>query len=362
MYAQALVRHTRRVRRPFELLLPLLACCSACSPKQSQSDTGDAASTGSMTTGGGIYLPTSESTAAPPSASSESGEDMKLDLPPSMDLPPMVGCGAVDVLFVIDNSKSMGEYQMALADAFPQFVDAMLDNLPENVDLHVAVTTTDFTCETSNTDPCCPDDCPVGNTMCQIGSTPEEVELLQSFYRPPTSGSTGSNGGQGRLFVHDGQAYYALNTTEDPAGLKDWFTGAATAAGEQGSSLEMPVAAAGYALDPINATANEGFLRSEDAILLLVFLTNDPDASLDSVADYRDMVLAAKNDCPECILTAGLLKSCVPSENQRLWQFMKAFGDEPVWGDIEEKSGYAEVVGLSLAGLLAEACMNIPVG
>jgi hypothetical protein len=275
----------------------------------------------------------------------------------------MVGCGAVDVLFVIDNSKSMAEYQMALAAAFPQFVDAMIDNLPENVDLHVGVTTTDFTCQTANTDPCCPNDCPVGNTMCQIGSTPEEVDLLEGFYKPPTGGSNGSNGGQGRLFVHDGMtSYFALNTTDDPAALKSWFTGAAVAAGEQGSSLEMPVAAAGYALDPVNAMSNEGFLRSEDAILLLVFLTNDPDASLESVSVYRDKVLAAKQDCAECILTAGLLKDCVPAENQRLWQFMTAFGDEPVWGDIEAKADYAEVVGLSLAGLLADACANIPVG
>ena len=347
------------MRRPSAFLLaPLLACAST----PSQTDDGNDANpyeTGQVTTGGIFVPPGSTSGAA---ATGETGPEMKLDLPPATDLPPMVGCGAVDVLFIIDNSKSMGAYQAALADAFPQFVDAMLGNLPENVDLHVAVTTTDFTCETSNTDPCCPNSCPVGNTMCQIGSTPEEVDLLKSFYKPPTGGSTGSNGGQGRLFTHEGMNFYALNTADDPAGLKAWFTGAATAAGEQGSSLEMPVAAAGFAFDPINAMTNDGFLRSDDAILLLVFLTNDPDASIESVGHYRDMVLAAKNDCPECVLTAGLLKSCVPAENQRLWQFMTAFGDEPIWGDIEEKTGYAEVVGLSLAGLLAEACMNIPVG
>jgi hypothetical protein len=340
------------------LLAPLLACAPQ---PQSSDGGGEAPAATTDPTSGGIFLPTS-TTGNDDESSSGTAGPMKLDLAPVSDLPPMIGCGAVDVLFVIDNSKSMAEYQMALAAAFPQFVDAMIDNLPDNVDLHVGVTTTDFTCETANTDPCCPNDCPVGNTMCQIGSTPEEVDLLEGFYEPPTGGSNGSNGGQGRLFIHDGASYFALNTNDDPAGLKSWFTGAAVAAGEQGSSLEMPVAAAGYALDPVNAMSNEGFLRSEDAILLIVFLTNDPDASLESVSVYRDKVLAAKQDCPECVLTAGLLKSCVPAENQRLWQFMTAFGDEPVWGDIEEKANYAEVVGLSLAGLLADACANIPVG
>jgi hypothetical protein len=338
-------------------LSTILACTST--PSDPASETGPADTTMGVTTGG-IFLPTSTTTG--PASSSETGPDAKLDLPPETDLPYDGGCGAVDVLFVIDNSKSMAEYQVALAAQFPQFVNAILDNLPENVDLHVGITTTDFTCQTATDDPCCPDDCPVGNTLCQIGTTPDEIELLMSFYQPPTGGSNGSNGGQGRLFIHDGMTYFALNTADDPEPLKEWFTAAAVAAGEQGSSLEMPVAAAGYALDPVNAQANEGFLRSEDAILLIVFLTNDPDASLESVATYRDMVLAAKGDCPECVLTAGLLKTCVPAENQRLWQFMTSFGDEPIWGDIEEKTGYAEVVGLALAGVLADACMNIPVG
>lgn len=356
--AAAVLRHTARVSRsrPALALASLLACTPASSDESTSE--GGPAETGPATTSG-IYLPTSTTGGG---ESSETGPAMKLDLPPSMDLPNNGGCGAVDVLFVIDNSKSMAEFQMALAAAFPEFVDAMIDNLPENVDLHVGITTTDFTCQVAGDDACCPDACPVGSTQCQIGTTPEEVDLLMSFYEPPTGGSNGSNGGQGRLFVHDGMAYYALNTKDDPAGLKAWFTGAAVAAGEQGSSLEMPVAAAGYTFTPANAMANAGFLRSSDAILLIVFLTNDPDASLEPVAVYRDMVLDAKGECPECILTAGLLKTCVPAENQRLWQFMTSFGDEPIWGDIEEKTGYAEVVGLALAGTLADACINIPVG
>lgn len=342
--------------------MPVLAFLSACTGPSGQStseasaDPGTGAGTG---TSGGIVIVTT-GTSEDPTAASSTGPQEKLDLPDTMDLP---GCGAVDVLFVIDNSKSMAKYQAALADAFPMFVDAMIENLPAKVDLHVGVTTTDFYC-TPGAGACCPDACPVGNTMCQIGSTPEEVEQLGMFYVPPTAGDNGTNGAQGRLFVHEGMSYFATNTSDDPAPLKAWFTGAAIGAGEQGSSIETPVAAAAYATSPSNAAVNEGFLRDEDAVLLIVFLTNDPDASLEPLKAYKDMVLAAKEGCggDACVLTAGLIKSCVPAENQKLWQFMKGFGEEPIWGDIEDTADYVKVVGEALAGTLGDACVNIPVG
>ena len=350
-----------RLAFPLALLAPCLLW-GACTPSDANSTTADPSGPAQTTTGtGGIFIPTTSTLTTGPESSS-TGPEQKLDLPPESDLgTPEAGCGAVDLLFVIDNSKSMGQYQAALADAFPQFVDAMYQNLPQDISLHVGITTTDFTCAAPGT-ACCPDACPVGNTQCQIGSTPEEVEQLMSYYNPPTGGDNGVNGGQGRLFQHDGMPFFAGSTSDDPAALKTWFTGAAIAAGEQGSSLEMPVAAAGYALDPVNAASNDGFVRNTDAILLIVFLTNDPDGSLEPLKTYEQQVLAAKDNCPECVLTAGLLRACVPAENQRLWQFMTAFGDDPIWRDIEAKDKYAEVVGGALASALVEACENIPIG
>ncbi len=359
------MRHTARVLiRPLVRLVSGLALLSACPGPEGQttSQTSQVTTpTGvtvdpTLTSGSsGIYVPTTGD-----GGSSSTGPAMKLDLPDDMELP---GCGAVDVLFVIDNSKSMGQYQMALADAFPKFVDAMIANLPQKVDLHVGITTTDFFC-TMPGDSCCPDACPIGNTQCQIGSTPEELDQLSMFYVPPTQMDNMTNGAQGRLFVHEGMAYFQTNTSADPAPLKAWFTGAAIAAGEQGSSLEMPVAAAAYTASPANAAANAGFLRDKDSVLLVFFLTNDPDASLEPLQTYKDMLLASKTACggDACILTAGLIKSCVPAENQKLWQFMKGFGEEPIWGDIEDKAGYVDVVGEALAATLGDACINIPVG
>ena len=90
----------------------------------------------------------------------------------------------------------------------------------------------------------------------------------------------------------------------------------------------------------------------------------DPDASVEVLQTYTAMVRDAKATCggDACILTAGLIKKCVPAENQKLWQFMKAFGEAPIWGDIEDKAGYVDVVGEALAATLGDACINIPVG
>lgn len=340
----------------------LVLALAACGDAPGTSNSGDPSGPGTSGTSTGIVVPPgTTSTGTSDAPTTEPPE--KLDLPDDPTAAEPIGCGAVDVLFVIDNSKSMAQYQTALADAFPQFVDAMIDNLPKGVDLHVGITTTDFYC-TGAGQACCPDNCPIGNTQCQIGTTPEEVEALDMFYVPPTSGNNGGNGTQGRLFVHDGLAYFGINTNADPSPLKAWFTSAATAAGEQGSSVEMPVAAAAFATSATNAAANDGFLRDKDAVLLIFFLTNDPDASVEVLQTYTTMVRDAKADCggDACILTAGLIKPCVPAENQKLWQFMKAFGEEPIWGDIEDKSGYVEVVGDALAATLGDACINIPVG
>ncbi|MDC0667182.1 hypothetical protein [Nannocystis radixulma] len=342
-------------------LATLIACGDAT---QSTSEVGDPSGPVLTGTTTGIVLPPTSTTTTGPGGESSvtTAGPEKYDLPDGPD-PEVPGCGAVDVLFVIDNSKSMAQYQSALAEAFPQFVDAMIANLPESVDLHVGVTTTDFYCTGAGQE-CCPDNCPVGNTQCQIGTTPEEVEAIDKYYVPPTSGDNGANGSQGRLFVYEGLSYFATNTDDDPAPLKAWFTGAATAAGEQGSSLEMPVAAAAYATSTTNAVANEGFLRDSDTILLVFFLTNDPDASVEVLSTYTAMVREAKADCggDACILTAGLIKKCVPDENQKLWQFMKAFGEPPIWGDIEDKAGYVDVVGDALAATIGDACIHIPVG
>ncbi len=138
----------------------------------------------------------------------------------------------------------------------------------------------------------------------------------------------------------------------------------------------MPVAAAGWAFTPPNTggvlATNDGFIRNEGTVLVLFFLTDEPDKSPESVAIHRDRVLAAKAGCggdqPDdtCVVTAGFIPTCTIAVNQKLWQFMTSFGesaDEVRWGDITDIPAYDELVGTVLAATIAQTCEDVtPVG
>lgn len=62
--------------------------------------------------------------------------------PFKLDLPHHGGCQQLDVLFVVDNSGSMGDDQERLLDAVPGFLDR-LQEFGIGYDLHLGVTTTD---------------------------------------------------------------------------------------------------------------------------------------------------------------------------------------------------------------------------
>jgi hypothetical protein len=273
----------------------------------------------------------------------------KLDMPPDG---PGAGCNAIDFLFVIDNSQSMRTYQMGLAEQFPDFIDAMFEAVPSGIDMHVGITTTDFDANCSEAE---------ATQGCQSTASLAEV---QAHYRTPDTDPDGGNGTQGRLFRYADRSYFEISSDDDPAPLVDWFSEAAVAAGEDGCSFEMPVAAAGWMASPANADANAGFLRDELALLVVFVLTDEPDKSVESKDVYKQMILDAKPTCggEACVFTSGLFPSCTIDVNQKLWQFMVLFGNsEPPWGDIEMTNDYSDVFGTALADAIAQACLNIPV-
>jgi len=329
---------------------------SACSVTPETNTTFDGPVTSSMATMG--PGPSDEGTET--SSSSGGGDDLDDDgeTDPKLDTPfdPGGGCESIDFLFVIDNSESMQTYQLALTDEFPGFITAMYDALPAAVDVHVGLTTTDF-------DPGC--DAIEGTMNCQTDATVAEVQ--EHYVRPDEMNLMG-NGAQGKLFEYGGMRYFETNSNADPAALTSWFSDAAVAAGEEGCSFEMPIAAAGFATHPANFE-NAGFLRDESALLVIFFLTDEPDKSLESRTVYADMIRQAKSQCggaggsPEdCVFVSGLIPECTLGVNQKLWQFMNIFDDEPpTWGDIEATHEYANVFGGALAGAIAEACANVPI-
>jgi hypothetical protein len=267
----------------------------------------------------------------------------------------VVSCQYVDILFVIDNSPSMGPYQEDLAQAFPSFVDAMYQKLPANVDLHVGITTTSFF----------DGSCSEAVTNCVTTASPAEI---LAHYTKPTDGSTGVNGEQGRFFEWDGKPFFAANTSDgNKAALQSWFAGAAVAAGETGCSFEMASAAAGYAAHPANSATNAGFFRDENGVLLIIVLSDEPDKSPEGTPVYRDMLTGVKANCggaeggAKCILTAGLINPCIEGVNNVLWEFLHAFGEPPIWGDLKDPAQYTQVVGDALAQVVKQTCDEIAV-
>ncbi len=265
------------------------------------------------------------------------------------------GCTSVDLLFVIDNSGSMGFYQDRLAAAFPGFVDAMWEALPSGTDLHVGVTTTHgfYGLGTGES-----------TTNCVSNHSPEEI--LQNF-TPPDQVDSSQNGARGRLYEHEGKRFFAVNTNEDRTPIKNWFAGAATR-GEAGTSIEMPSAAVGYVAHPANQTWNTGFIRDAGSVLVVFVLSDEPDKSPEPVTPYVDMLSHAKATCGgiDCILTAGIVsQACYGSASDpTLAAFLESFGEPAVVGDIGLPVGtppdYSQVVGDALAQVIAQKCNEIP--
>jgi hypothetical protein len=281
---------------------------------------------------------------------------------------PDCNCTGVDILFIIDNSGSMGAHQAALAEMFPLFVDVMIEALPSGTDLHVGITTQGgfWTGEGTGSWPL---------WMCVTDANP-----YPEGFTPPTEGHNGGNGDQGRLYEHEGQRYFEMKTDQDPQPLKDWFSTAATlpdADSPQEDQVELLSAAAAYPFHEANATHNEGFVRDEGAVLLLFFLTDTSDITPESADSLADIVRSAKSGCggDDCILTAGMVdpNSNCNTEYPRLTEFLSAFGKPPAsLGDISGPGGggwppppappeeYEKVLGDALAEVLAQTCADIP--
>ncbi len=295
--------------------------------------------------------------------SSDDGDpdEIKLDVAPGDDpdaLPdPATGCTAVDVLFVVDNSASMTSYQDALVSAFPSFVSAMDEQLPPETDLHVGVTTSSF-CGPRSFNSHSENNCVAAESQAQ---------MMSAYVTPDLQTLTG-NGYQGRLVEHQGTRFFSA-TTGNPASmsaLASWFSGAA-AVGSSGCSFEFNAAGAAHVFHPDNASANEGFVRDAGAVLLIVFLSDEADQSLevDDLDKLVDLTLDAKSECggADCIITAGIFSEfCTPDQNAA-FSYAASFGENPTWGEIGSFFGpppdYSAVIGEALGQVVAQTCDEI---
>ncbi|MCW5804734.1 MAG: hypothetical protein KIT31_20345 [Deltaproteobacteria bacterium] len=175
---------------------------------------------------------------------------------------------ALDILFVVDNSFSMAEHQRALIDsAGDSLFGALAVEAGGVPDLHVAVVSTDLGSGLP---------IPAGGNCLPGGGDQGRFQIA--------GGETCGISGAFLSDVDDGLGGRLVN---HPGDLAAAFACAAEL-GAQGCGYEHDLEAMRRALDGSNPE-NAGFLR-DDALLLVVFLTNEDDCSASDprVLDPRD--------------------------------------------------------------------------
>lgn len=236
-------------------------------------------------------------------------------------------CTNVDILFVVDDSASMGDNQQSLIQSFPGFVSAIQQNLSKAQSYHVGVVTTD--------------DYSANAAGCQsIGDLVTQTGGLES------SNSTCGPFAGGNRYLD-----------QDEPDLDAKFACAAKV-GVLGNDDERVARALLNALDPARNAAgacNAGFARL-DSLLVIVIITDEDDVpdgceSLDpptncltygsggTPEEWYDQVIALKGGHPENVVVLSLLglqadNACGAQVASKLIGFTNRFGANGFKGDV----------------------------
>ncbi len=158
---------------------------------------------------------------------------------------------AVDILFVIDNSGSMLQEQQSIAQNFSSFINFTVGL---NIDYHIGVVTTDV-------------------------SDADAGKLVAPYI-----------------------ANIGPDASADPIG--DFV--AMVNVGTDGSATEKGLAASVLAVtEPLVSTANGGFLRP-DALLSVIYVSDEDDFSEGDVSDYVDGLLSAKGYDSQAVIASAI--------------------------------------------------------
>lgn len=347
---------SRHVIRRAGLALLLAGCQPADSSLGVLGDTGGIGSAGPDATGTSIGEDTLDTNDPTDTDDTDSADDgLKLDVgAPALDIGggcPDGGCacGAVDLLFVVDNSVAMGPFQQSLAEAFPELTASLLDQLPDGTSLRVGVTST--TMGVSGTE------MTMGCVATGDGGLP-----AASFYETPDVSDNALPGAQGRLAPSMGMPYFELPT--DPSAgeleaLSMWFSDAVDL-GEDGSQIEMLAAAAGWVADPINEDANDAFIRDGGAVLAIVFVSDAPDQTpIDEAEALIERIETAKTQCGGmgCVVGGGFVEPDCLTE-VALGGLLDGLARPPAIEPLSPRVD-AEAMATLLAGDLATAVVDV---
>jgi hypothetical protein len=193
------------------------------------------------------------------------------DLSPT-DMPPLNRTRKVDLLFMIDNSSTMEASSQQLGIRFADFLKSFDDLAAEGtyVDLHVGVVTSDYGAGDK------------AGGGCQVYGGGQQGHLQARGVAADASCQTPV----GKPFVaydYD-PAHAAANNLPAGQNLAATFTCMASV-GASGCGFEHQLESVYAALH--NTTDNAGFLRDE-ALLTIVFLTNEDDGSAPATAKFYE--------------------------------------------------------------------------
>lgn len=185
----------------------------------------------------------------------------------------------VDILFMVDNSASMDAMQAELRQRFPDFFKPFEDLAANGTyaDLNIGVVTSDFGAGRSGAPGCTPSGPLGGGDQGKLQGVGKAAD--SSCIKPQNSN-----------FIHYKFGPEGPAESNLPAGqnLNQTFTCMASV-GAKGCGFEMSLESV-YAALHNGLPENQGFLR-EDALLVVVFLTNEDDASAPPDTDVFDKTL-----------------------------------------------------------------------
>jgi hypothetical protein len=181
----------------------------------------------------------------------------------------------VDVLFMIDNSSSMDPMQTELQKRFAQFLQVFQDEAAKGryIDLHVGVVTSDYGAGATGAPGC---DKGGGGQGGRLQAMPAPGATAPVGCKPPVSGN---------FVAYDFDPKGAGSNLPPGQDLAQTFTCMASV-GSGGCGFEHPLESVFAALH--DEQTNAGFVRP-DALLAVVFVTNEDDASAPADTDIWDL-------------------------------------------------------------------------
>ncbi len=213
---------------------------------------------------------------------------------------PAEGCKKIDFLFVVDNSGSMEEEQVSLANSFDGFISSIQNTVMAS-DYHIMVIDTD-----------------AGNSFlqeCMVICAFPGFEMCEGFpcdMLPVPMGCDASLGA-GLLDNPEGDACGIAGDkrymVDGQPNLAATFSCLAKV-GTNGDGSERPMEAMIAGIDALNdpGACNDGFLR-DDALLVVTFITDEEDdeESNGNPAGWNAALVAAKKGAEKNIVVLGLI-------------------------------------------------------